>query len=137
MKSAIYLEGKETSTGKKFSWITLKQHLTAKYSAIPYGTHIINVYDTLQQGADESTKAYLHRAQDILESIHHKNNMSSIIAIGTNHAKILMGLKDNKLYSTLAESKVKKWKNMAQVVQEIAEMAINFKRSRGYSHPLR
>ena len=48
LKSAIYLEGKETSTGKKLSWITLKQHLTGKYSDILYDTHAINAYDTLQ-----------------------------------------------------------------------------------------
>ena len=65
LKSAIYLEGKETSTGKKLSWITLKCHLTANYSEILYDTHAINAYDTLQQGTDESTEAYLHRAQDI------------------------------------------------------------------------
>ena len=52
LKSAIYLEGKETSTGKKLSWITLKEHLTANYSEIPYDTHAINAFDTLQQGAD-------------------------------------------------------------------------------------
>ena len=39
-------------------------------------------------------------------------------------------------YTTkLAESKAKKWTNMAQVLQDIAEMAVNFKRSRGYSLP--
>ena len=32
LKSTIYLEGKETSTGKKLSLITLKQHLTCNYS---------------------------------------------------------------------------------------------------------
>ena len=36
LKLTIYLEGKETSTSKKLSWITLKQHLTANYSEIPY-----------------------------------------------------------------------------------------------------
>ena len=39
-------------------------------------------------------EAYLHRAQDILEHIHHTNNMSEITTIGTNHPKILTGLKD-------------------------------------------
>ena len=58
---------------------------------------MINAYDMLQQGTDESTKAYLHRVQDILEHIHHTNDMSSILAIGTNHAKILTGLKEGKL----------------------------------------
>ena len=82
-KLEIYLEGKETRTGKKLSWITLKQHLTANYSEIPYDTHAINAYDTLQQGVDESAEVYLHRAQDILEHIHHTNNMSKITAIGT------------------------------------------------------
>ena len=94
LKSAIYLEGKETSTGKKHSWIILKQHLTANYSKIPYNTNAINAYGTLQQGIDESTKAYLHRAQDVLEHIHHTNNMSEITAIGANHTKILKCLKD-------------------------------------------
>ena len=96
LKLVIYLEGKEMSTGKKLSWTTLKQHLTANYSKIPYNTHAINTYDTLQQGMEESTEVFLHRAQDILECIHHTNNMPSITAIGTNHAKILTGLKDKK-----------------------------------------
>ena len=79
---------------------------------MPYDTQAINAYDTLQQSTDESTKAYLHRAQDILEHIHHTNDMSSVTAIGTNHAKILTGLKDGKLHNKLAESKAKKWTNM-------------------------
>ena len=47
LKLAIYLEGKETSTCKKLSWITLKQHLTANYSEIPYNavTFWISLYD--------------------------------------------------------------------------------------------
>ena len=133
LKLAIYLEGKETSTGKKLSWITLKQHLTANYSKIPYDTHTINVYDTLQQGTEESTKAYFHTVQDILECIHHANDMSAIKAIGTNHAKILTGHKDKKLHDKLAEAKAKMWNNMAQVLQDVAEMAISLERSRGYS----
>ena len=56
----------------------------------------------LQQGNDESTKVYLHRAQDILEHIHHTNNMTSVSAIGTNHVKILMGLKDGRLHNKQA-----------------------------------
>ena len=115
---AIYLEGKDTSTDKKLSWIILKQHLTAIYSEIPYDTHAINAYDTLQQGVEESTEAYLHRVQDILEHIHHTNKMSEITAIGTNHNKILKGLKDKTLHSKLAESKAKKWNNMAQVIRD-------------------
>ena len=86
LKSAKYLEGKETNSGRKFFWSTLKQHLTSNYSEIPYDTHVINAYDMLQQVTLESTEAYLHRAQDILECIHHTNDMSSILAIGTNHA---------------------------------------------------
>ena len=61
--------------------------------------------------------------------------MSSITAIGTNHAIILTGLKDGKLCNKLAESKAKKWTNMVQVLQNIADMAVNFGRSRGYSLP--
>ena len=34
LKSAIHLEGKGTSTGRKPSWNTLKQHLTSNYSEI-------------------------------------------------------------------------------------------------------
>ena len=64
LKSANYLEAKETNTGKTLIWSTLKQHLTSNYSKIPYDTHAINAYDMLQQGNDESTKAYLHRVQD-------------------------------------------------------------------------
>ena len=59
-------------------------------------------------GADKPTEAYLHRTQDILECIYHANNMFEIMAIGTNLAKILTGLKDKKLYSKFEESKVKK-----------------------------
>ena len=61
--------------------------------------------------------------------------MSSVTAIGTNYAKILTGLKDRKLYNKLAESKAKKWTNIAQVLKDITEMAVNFERSRGYSLP--
>ena len=61
--------------------------------------------------------------------------MSSISAIGTNHAKILTGLKDGGLCNKLAESKAKKCINMVQVLQDVADMAINFKRSRGYYLP--
>ena len=74
----------------------------------------MNAYDILQQGPDEPTEAYLHRAQDILEHIHHTNNMSEITAIGTNHAKILMRVKNKTLCSKLAESKAKKWNNMTR-----------------------
>ena len=94
--------------------------------------HGINAYDTLQHGADEPAEASLHRVQDILEHIHHTNNMSEITAIGTNHAKIFIGLKDKILCSKLAESKVKKWNNMVQVLQDVAEMAIHFESSGGY-----
>ena len=61
--------------------------------------------------------------------------MSSISAIGTNHNKILIGLKDGRLCNKLAKSKAKKWINMVQVLQDIADMAINFERSWGYSLP--
>ena len=63
------------------------------------------------------------------EHIHHTNDMTSISAIGTNHAKILTGLKDSRLHNKLAESKAKKWINMGQVLQDIADMAVNFERS--------
>ena len=92
LKSASYLESKETNSGKTLVWSSLKKHLTSNYWEIPYDTHAINVYDSLQQGSNESTEAYLHRVQHILEHIHHTNDMSSINAIGTNHAKILTGL---------------------------------------------
>ena len=52
-----------------------------------YNAHAINAYDNLHQGSDESTSAYLYRVQDILEHIHHTNDMTSISVIGTNHAK--------------------------------------------------
>ena len=97
LKSANYLEGKEINSSKQLSWTMIKQHLTTNYSEIPYDTHVIDAYDSLQQDMDESTEAYLHRAQDSLECIHHTNDMSSILAIGTNHTKILTGLKDGKL----------------------------------------
>ena len=135
LKSASYLESKETNSGKTLVWSSLKKHLTSNYLEILYDTHAINLYDSLQQGNDESTEAYLHRAQDILECIHHTNDMSSINAIGTNHAKILTGLKDSRLHNKLAKSKAKKWVTMAQVLQDIADMAVDFERSCGYSLP--
>ena len=107
LKLARYVESKETNSGKTLDWSPLKKHLTSNYSEIPYDTHAINMYDSLQQGNNESTEAYLHRAQDILECIHHTNDMSSIIAIGMNHAKILTGLKDSRLHNKLAKSKAK------------------------------
>ena len=97
LKLASYLESKEISSGKQLVWPSLKKHLTGNYSEIPYDTHAINVYDSLHQGSEVSTIAYLHRVQDILECIHHTRNMSSITAIGTNHAKILTGLKDSRV----------------------------------------
>ena len=135
LKSANYLETKEISAGKTLIWPTLKQHLTSNYSEIPYNTHAINAHDMLQQGNNESTEAYLHRAGDILECIHHTNNMPSISAIGTNHAKILTGLKDGRLHNKLVKSKAKKWINMVQILQDIADMVVNCKRSCGYSLP--
>ena len=56
LKSAIYLEGKETSTGKKLSWTTLKQHLTSNYSKIPYDTHTVNTYDTYSRAQTNQQK---------------------------------------------------------------------------------
>ena len=123
------MKAKETISDKTLIWPTLKQHLTSNYSEIPYDTHAINVYNMLQQGTKELTKAYLHRVQDILECIHHTNNMTSISAIGTNHAKILMGLRDSRLHNKLTESKARRWTNMTQVLQDITDMAVNFKRS--------
>ena len=129
------METKEANAGKTLNWSTLKQHLTSNYSKIPYDTHAINAYDILQQGNNESIEAYLHRAQDILEHIHHTNDMSSISAIGTTHAKILTGLKDSRLCNELAESKAKKWMNMSQVLDDVANMVVHFERSSGYSLP--
>ena len=61
--------------------------------------------------------------------------MSSISAIGTNHAKILTGLEDGRLHNELARSKAKKWINMSQALQHVADMAVDFERSCGYSLP--
>ena len=55
--------------------------------------------------------------------------------LGTNHTKILTGLKDNRLCNKLAKSKAKKWINMVQVLQDIADIAVNLERSHGYSLP--
>ena len=105
LKSASFLESKEISSGKQLVWHSLKKHLTNNYSEIPYDTHAINAYDSLHQGSSESIIAYLHRVQDILKHIHHTDDMSSITAIGTNHAKILTGLKESWLQNKLAETK--------------------------------
>ena len=78
------------------------------YSEIPYNTHAINTNSYLHQGSNESTSTYLHRVQDILENIHNTSDMTSIPAIGTNHAKILTGLQDSRLHNRLAKSKAKK-----------------------------
>ena len=130
LKSADYLEAKETNASKTLIWSSLKQ--TSNYSKILYDTHAINVYDTLQQGKNESTKSYLHRVQEILEYIHHTNDMTSISAIGTNHTKILTGLRDGRICNKVAESKAKKWSNMAQILQDITDIAVNFERSQGF-----
>ena len=61
--------------------------------------------------------------------------MISIPAIGTNHAKILKGLRDSRLHNKLAESKAEKWTTMSQVLQDVADMAVDFERSHGYSLP--
>ena len=135
LKSANYLEGKETNSHRKLCWSALQLHLTSNYSEICYDTHVINAYDMLQQGIDESTEAYLHRAQDILECINHTNDMSSILAIGTNHTKISTGLKDGNLHNKLADSRAGKWTNMVQVLQDVADMSVNIKKSRGSSLP--
>ena len=93
------------------------------------------MYDSLHQGSNESTTAFLQRMLDILECIHHTSDMSSITTIGTNHAEILTGLKDSRLQNILTESKAKNWTTMAQVLQDVADMTIVFKRSCGYSLP--
>ena len=61
--------------------------------------------------------------------------MSFITAICMNHANILTGLKDSRLHNKLAKSKAKKLINMVQVLQDVADMAMNFERSHGYSLP--
>ena len=61
--------------------------------------------------------------------------MTSIPAISANHAKILTGLRDSRLHNKLAESKAKKWTTMSQVLLDVTDMAIDFKRSCGYSLP--
>ena len=61
--------------------------------------------------------------------------MTSIPAIGTNHAKILTGLRDSRLCNKLAESKAKKWTTMSQILQDVTDMAVDFERSHGYSLP--
>ena len=135
LKSASYVESEEVSSGKQLDWHSLKKHLAINYSEIPYGTHAINAYDSLHQGSDESTIAYLHRAQYILKCIHHTSNVSPFSTIGTNHAKILTGLKDSRLKNRLAKSKAKKWTTMSQVLQDVADVTVDFKRSCGYSLP--
>ena len=57
--------------------------------------------------------------------------MATISIIGTNHTKILTGLKDSRLHNKLAKSKAKKWTNMSQVLQDVVDMAVNFERSQG------
>ena len=113
----------------------MKKHLTSTYSKIPYDTHASNAYNSLQHSNNESTEPYLHRVQDILEHIHHTNDMSSITGIGINHVKILTGLRESRLDNKLAESKAKKWTNMVQVLQDVADMTTDFKRSQGSSLP--
>ena len=61
--------------------------------------------------------------------------MTSISAIGANHAKLLTGLRDSRLHNKLAKSKAKKWTTMSQVLQDVTDMAIDLERSCGYSLP--
>ena len=68
LQLAHFLKTKEISSGKQLNWHSLKKHLTTNYSEVPYDMHAINTYDNLHQGSDESTSAYLHRVQDILEA---------------------------------------------------------------------
>ena len=135
LKLACFLESKEVNVGKQLSRHSLKKFLTNNYSEILYVTHAINAYDSLHQGSDESTSVYLHRAQDILECIHHTNDMATISTIGTNHAKILTGLKDGRLCNKLAKSKAKKWINMFQVLKDVVDMAVDFKMFHGHLLP--
>ena len=107
LESASYLEIKEANAGKILVWSTLTKHLTSNYSEIPYDTLAINTYDNLEEGTNEPTEAYLYRAQDILEHIHHSNDMFSITAIGTNHTKILTGFRDSRPCNKLADLKAK------------------------------
>ena len=95
----------------------------------------MNAYEHLHQGSNESTSTYLHRTQDILEHVHHMSDMTSTSAIGTNNAKILTSLRDSRLCNKLAKSKAKKWTNMSQVIKDVTDMAIDFKRSHEYSLP--
>ena len=136
LQSAHFLKKKkEISSGKQLNWHSLKKHLTTNYSEIPYDMHAINAYDSLHQASSESTSAYLHRVQDILECIHNTSDMTSIAAIGTNHPKNLTGLRDSRLHNKLAESNAKKWTTMSQVLQDVADMPIDFERSCWYSLP--
>ena len=135
LKSACSLKSKEVGSGKQLNWHSLKKHLTTNYSDIPYNTHTINAYNNLHQGSNESTSTYLHRAQDIIECNHHASDMTSISAFGTNHAKSLTTLRDSRLCNKLAKSKAKKWTTLSQVLQDVADMAIDFERSHGYSLP--
>ena len=91
LKSACFLKSKEVGTGKQLNWHSLKKHLTTNYLEIPYNTHIINAYDNLHQGCNESTSTYLHQVQDTLECIYHTSDMTSISTISTNHAKNFNG----------------------------------------------
>ena len=135
LQLAHFLKTKEISSGKQLNWHSLKKHLTKNYLDIPYDTHAINAHDNLHQGTNESTSAYLHRVQDILECIHNTSDMTSIPATGTNHSKILTGLRDSRLHNKLVESKTKKCPTMSQVLQDVADMAVDFERLCGYSLP--
>ena len=76
LQLAHFLETREYRSSKQLNWHSLKEHLTTNYSEIPYDIHAINAYDNLHQGSNESTSAFLHRAQDILEHIHNTSDMS-------------------------------------------------------------
>ena len=56
------------------------------------------MYDSLQQGNNKSTEAYLHRHKTYL-SAYIIPMMSSITTIGLNHAKILTGIKASRLHN--------------------------------------
>ena len=82
LKLACFLKSKEVGSGKQLHWHSLKKASNYKLlgNTVQHSCYQC-MHDNLHQGSDESTSVYLHRAQDILEHIHHTSDMTSISAI--------------------------------------------------------
>ena len=115
LKVASYLETEEVNSGKTLVWSTFKKHLTAiiqKFHMTLMPLMLMTVYNRTMMNPQKPIyiehKTYL--------SVYIIQMICLLLQQGTNHAKILTGLKDSRVCNKLAKSKAKRWINMAQVL---------------------